>query len=305
MAGQIAELAHRTLRHDFRRINTRDARVILVDAAPQVLPPFGAKLGQVAKRSLEKHGVEVILGAMVTELDERGLTIQFKDGTTKRIDCSCKVWAAGVQANALTKTLSEQTGASLDRASRIAVNPDLTLPGHPEVFVIGDMMALDNLPGVAQVAIQGAKYASNEIQNRIANKPPQKPFEYADKGSMATISRFSAVVLVGRLRISGFVAWLMWLALHLVYLTGFKNRVAALGHWLVSFLGHGRQERVATEQQIYARRAMSRIEGGAAALASSPDEWNAVRARLEATAAEESRLTDTHQRGEHTKSASA
>ncbi len=305
MAGQIAELAHRTLRHDFRRINTRDARVILVDAAPQVLPPFGAKLGEVAKQSLEKHGVDVILGAMVTELDERGLTIQFKDGTTKRIDSACKVWAAGVQANALTKTLSEQTGASLDRAGRIAVNPDLTLPGHPEVFVIGDMMALDNLPGVAQVAIQGAKYASNEIRNRIGNKPPQKPFEYADKGSMATISRFSAVVLVGRLRISGFVAWLMWLALHLLYLTGFKNRVAALGHWLVSFLGRGRQERVATEQQIYARRAMSRIEGGAVALASSPDEWNAVRARLVATAAEESRLTDTHQRGVHKKSASA
>ena len=305
MAGQIAELAHRTLRHDFRRINTRDARVILVDAAPQVLPPFGAKLGQVAKRSLEKHGVDVILGAMVTELDERGLMIQFKDGTTKRIDSACKVWAAGVQANALTRTLSEQTGAPLDRASRIAVNPDLTLPGHPEVFVIGDMMALDNLPGVAQVAIQGAKYASKEILNRIGNKPPQKPFEYSDKGSMATISRFSAVVLVGRIQISGFVAWLMWLALHLLYLTGFKNRVAALGHWLVSFLGSGRQERVATEQQIYARRAMSRIEGGAAALASSPDEWNAVRARLEAIAAEESRLTDTHQRGVHTKSASA
>ena len=110
MAGQIAELAHRTLRRDFRRINTGDARVILVDAAPQVLPPFGAKLGQVAKQSWEKHGVDVILGAMVTELDERGLTMQFKDGTTKRIDSACKVWAAGVQANALTKTLSEQTG---------------------------------------------------------------------------------------------------------------------------------------------------------------------------------------------------
>ena len=149
---------------------------------------------------------------MVTELDERGLTIQFKDGTTQRIDSACKVWAAGVQANALTRTLSEQTGASLDRAGRIAVNPDLTLPGHPEVFVIGDMMALDNLPGVAQVAIQGAKYAARRSRTGSADKPPQKPFKYFDKGCMATISRFSAVVLVGRLRISGFVAWLMWLA---------------------------------------------------------------------------------------------
>jgi len=299
MAGQIAELAHRTLRRDFRRINTRSARVILLDAAPQVLPPFGAKLGQVAKRSLESHGVEVILGAMVTELDERGLTVQFKDGTSQRIDSACKVWAAGVQANPLTKTLSEQTGAPLDRAGRIGVNPDLTLPGHPEVFVVGDMMALDNLPGVAQVAIQGAKYAAKEINNRLRNKAPQGPFKYFDKGSMATISRFSAVVLVRNIRISGFVAWLMWLALHLVYLTGFKNRITALGHWFVSFVGRGRQERVATEQQIYARRAMQRIEGGAAALASSPHEWNAVRAQLEEQAAREAQLTDTHTRGVH------
>jgi NADH dehydrogenase len=205
MAGQLAELAHRTLRHDLRTINTRDARIILLDAAPQVLPPFGAKLGEVAQRSLEKRGVEVILGAMVTELDERGLTFQFKDGASQRIEAACKVWAAGVQANSLAKTLAEQTGAHLDRAGRVVVNPDLTLPGHPEVFVVGDMMALDNLPGVAQVAIQGARYAAKEIGNRRRNGPPQQPFTYADKGSMATISRFSAVVSIGRLHFTGFI----------------------------------------------------------------------------------------------------
>jgi NADH dehydrogenase len=305
MAGQIAELAHRTLKRDFRRINTRDARVILLDAAPQVLPPFGHKLGRVTKKSLEKHGVEVILGAMVTELDERGLTYAMKGEEPQRIEAACKVWAAGVQANPLTKTLSEQTGSPLDRAGRIQVNPDLTLPGHPEVFVVGDMMALDNLPGVAQVAIQGAKYAAKSIKNQIANKPPQPPFKYFDKGSMATISRFSAVVKVGKIQITGFVAWLMWLALHLVYLTGFKNRVTALGHWFVSFLGRGRQERVATEQQIYARRAMNRIEGGTAALASSPDDWNRVRAELEQRAEEEARLTDSNERGVHKEPAPA
>jgi len=155
------------------------------------------------------------------------------------------------------------------------------------------------------VAIQGAKYAAKSISNRVANKPPQKPFKYFDKGSMATISRFSAVVKVGRIRISGFVAWLMWLGLHLVYLTGFKNRVTALGHWFVSFLGRGRQERVATEQQIYGRRAIASIKGGTAALASSPDEWNKIRARLEATAAEEARLTDSNERGVHKETASA
>ncbi|KAA1421520.1 NAD(P)/FAD-dependent oxidoreductase [Nocardioides humilatus] len=297
MAGQIAELAQRVLRHDFRAINTREARVLLVDAAPQVLPPFGSKLGEVTKKSLEKHGVEVVLGAMVTELDERGVTLAFKDGTTQRVESACKVWAAGVQANALTRTLSDQSGAPLDRAGRIGVNPDLTLPGYPEVFVIGDMMALDNLPGVAQVAIQGGKYAAAAIDGRVKGKAPGKAFKYFDKGSMATISRFSAVVLVKQIKISGFIAWLMWLALHLVYLTGFKNRVTALGHWLVSFLGRGRAERAVTEQQVYARRAIQRIEGGTKSLASSPEEWNKVRMELEEQAAEQARLTDQQKRG--------
>src|SRR3954463_15705472 len=195
MAGQIAELAHRTLAKDFRRICTHDARVILVDAAGQVLPPFGAKLGAATARSLEKRGVEIKLGEMVTDVDERGIEIRRKDGTLERIEASTKVWAAGVQASPLGRTLAEQTGAPLDRAGRIGVNPDLTLPGHPEVFVVGDMISLDNLPGVAQVAIQGAKYAAKEIERRLANKPPLKPFTYFDKGSMATISRFSAVAL--------------------------------------------------------------------------------------------------------------
>src|SRR5918992_1514071 len=226
MAGQIAELAHRTLRRDFRAINTRSARVILLDAAPQVLPPFGAKLGARAQRELEKLGVEVVLGAMVTDVDERALTVQHKDGRTERIVTTTKIWAAGVQASSLGRTLSEQTGAPLDRAGRIAVNPDLTLPGHPEVFVVGDMISLDNLPGVAQVAIQGAKYAAKEIDGRIKGKPAQPPFKYFDKGSMATISRFKAVATVGRLRLTGFLAWLMWLGVHLFYITGFQNRVA-------------------------------------------------------------------------------
>ena len=299
MAGQIAELARRSLHRDFRSINTKQARVVLLDAAPQVLPPFGAKLGEVAKKSLEKHGVEVILGAMVTELDQRGVTLSFKDGTTQRIDCACKVWAAGVQANPIGKTLSEQSGAPLDRAGRVGVNPDLTLPGHPEVFVIGDMMALDNLPGVAQVAIQGGKYAARTIKGRVGGKSPLPAFKYFDKGSMATISRFSAVVLIKRFKLSGFVAWLAWLALHLVYLTGFKNRVAALGHWLVSFLGSGRAERAITEQQVYGRKAIQRIEGGTTSLASSSVEWNVVRAQLEWQAEENARLTDTNQRGAH------
>jgi NADH dehydrogenase len=302
MAGQIAELAHRTLRKDFRRVNTREARVILLDAAPQVLPPFGVRLGHKAKRHLEALGVEVQLGAMVVDVDERGLVVQEKDGTTRRIEAVTKMWAAGVSASPLGRILAAQTGAPLARAGRIGVNPDLTLPGYPEVFVVGDMIALNNLPGVAQVAIQGAKYAAREIQLRVEGKQPQPPFKYFDKGSMAIISRFDAVAMIGRLRLSGPIAWLMWLGVHLVYLTGFKNRLTALLHWAVSFIGRGRSERTTTEQQIFARTAMSRLERGAADLVSTPsagtsDAYDDRRAELEARAAEEARLTDSGERG--------
>src|SRR5690348_9062120 len=296
MAGQIAELAQKTLKRDFRSINTRKARVILLDAAPQVLPPFGAKLGAWTEKKLEEIGVEVQLGAMVVAVDERGLEVQEKSGERRRIEAVTKVWAAGVQASPLGKTLSEQTGAALDRAGRIAVNPDLTLPGHPEVFVVGDMVALDNLPGVAQVAIQGARYAAREIDGRLRGKAPQDGFKYFDKGSVATISRFSAVATVGKLRLSGFVAWLMWLAVHLFYITGFKNQVTALLHWTVTFIGNDRSERTVTEQQIFAREALKRLEGGTADLVSAPTPAQ-TREELEERAREEARLTDSNTRG--------
>ena len=242
---------------------------------------------------------------MVTDVDERGLEVKRKDGSTERIEAVTKIWAAGVQANPLGRTLSEQTGAPLDRAGRIAVNPDLTLPGHPEVFVVGDMIALDNLPGVAQVAIQGSKYAAKEINNRLHGKAPQPPFHYFDKGSMAIISRFRAVAMVGKLRFTGFIAWLMWLALHLIYITGFKSRITALLHWAVSFVGRGSSERTTTEQQVFGRAALGRLRGGATDLVSQPGSYEASRelldttrrAELEARAAEESRLSDDNLRG--------
>src|SRR5688572_1000832 len=305
MAGQIAELAHRTLTRDFRAISSHHARVILVDAAPQVLPPFGAKLGAWTEKKLADLGVEVMLGALVSEVDERGLVVKYKDGTEERISAVTKVWAAGVQASPIGKTLSDQTGAPLDRAGRIAVNPDLTLPGYPEVFVVGDMINLDNLPGVAQVAIQGAKYAAKEIEGRLRGKAPQPPFKYFDKGPMAIISRFNAVAMIGKLRLKGVIAWLMWLGLHLIYITGFKNRITALLHWAVSFLGRGRSERTTTEQQIFARSALARLRHGAADLVSEPGAYDAARemieetrrAELEAQAVEEARLTDAGVRG--------
>ncbi|NYI45000.1 NADH dehydrogenase [Nocardioides aromaticivorans] len=259
MAGQIAELAHRTLTRDFRAISTRQARVILVDAAPQVLPPFGAKLGKWTQEKLEKLGVEVMLGALVSEVDERGLTVKYKDGSSARIEAVAKVWAAGVQANPLGQQLSAQTGAPLDRAGRISVNPDLTLPGYPEVFVVGDMISLNNLPGVAQVAIQGANHAAKLINRRVNGFPRDDAFRYRDKGSMAIVGRFRAVAMVGRLRLTGLLAWLMWLVVHLFYIVGFKNRITSVMDWAVSFLGKGRSERTFTEQQIFGRLALAQV----------------------------------------------
>ena len=267
MAGQIAELAHKTLPSNFRAIDTRDSKVILIDGADQVLPPFGEKLGRKTQQALEKLGVEVRLDTFVTDVDERGLTIKHKeDESTEYVEAVTKVWAAGVQASPLTETLNKQTGAPLDRAGRIAVNPDLTLPGYPEVFVVGDMIDLNNLPGVAQVAIQGARYASREIKGRLQGKAPQEPFAYFDKGSMATISRFNAVAMVGKMRLTGLLAWLMWLVVHLVYMTGFKNQVTALFRWAVTFIGNDRSERAVTMQQIFAREAINRLQSGPASL---------------------------------------
>jgi NADH dehydrogenase len=193
-------------------------------------------------------------------MDATGIEVETERGH-ERIPSMTKVWAAGVSAPPLARQLAESTGAKTDRAGRIMVTPELTVPGHPEIFVLGDMMNLNDehgvqLPGVAQVAIQGGRYAARQVKRRLAGQPQDKPFRYFDKGSLATISRFSAVASIGKLRLSGFSAWLIWVAVHLFYLVGFKNRVTAVLHWAVSFLGRGRSERVATVQQAFARRAI-------------------------------------------------
>lgn len=259
MAGQIRELANRTLAHEFRRIDPSKARVVLVDGASQVLPPFGKELGVKTKKELERLGVEVVLDTMVTSVDDSGVTLKSADGTERRIPSICKVWAAGVQGNPLGKIVAEQTGAEVDRAGRVKVLPDLTLPGHPEVYVIGDLMAVDGVPGVAQGAIQSARYAAASITARIAGDAPPPAFAYHDKGSLATISKYEAVASIGRLRLTGFIAWLAWLLLHLVTITGFKQQVSTLVRWLISFLSNGRSERVTTNQQLVGRLAMEQL----------------------------------------------
>lgn len=266
MAGQIAELAEHTLKGAFRHIDPTRARVILLDAAPAVLPPFGERLGRRAAARLQKLGVEIQLGAMVTDVDRDGITVKDSDGTIRRIESACKVWSAGVQASGLGRDLAEQSAAELDRAGRVKVLPDLSLPGHPNVFVIGDMAAVEGVPGVAQGAIQGGKYVAEMIKAELggADQGQRAPFQYFDKGSMATVSRFSAVAKIGPLEFSGFVAWLMWLVLHLVYLVGFKTKITTLLSWAVTFLSTRRGQLTITEQQAFARTRLEQLAALAA-----------------------------------------
>jgi NADH:ubiquinone reductase (H+-translocating) len=257
VAGQIVELAERTLAGAFRTITPSDCRVILLDAAPAVLPPMGEKLGLKAQRRLEKMDVEVQLNAMVSAVDYKGISIKEKDGSERRIECACKVWAAGVQGSSLGKMVAEQSdGTETDRAGRVIVEPDLSIKGHPHVFVVGDLMCVPDVPGMAQGAIQGAHYVTKLIKNTIKGKDDpatREPFKYFDKGSMATISRHSAVAKVGKLEFGGYFAWLAWLVLHLFYLVGHRNRIAALFSWWISFVGRSRGQMAITSQMIYAR----------------------------------------------------
>lgn len=259
MAGQIRELAKETLRKDFRSIDPATARVVLVDGADQVLPAFGPKLGKATAKALRKLDVEVQLNSFVTEVDERGISLKRKDGSTERIEAFCKVWAAGVKGDGLGAIVAEQSGAELDRAGRVVVQPDLTLPGHPEVYVVGDLMSYPDVPGVAQGAIQSARHAAKDIRARVAGTKGPGKFKYTDKGSMATISKFSAVVMLGKVRITGFIAWVAWLFLHLLYIAGFKQRVTTLLSWCLSFVTNGRSQRVVTNQQMVGRLALEQL----------------------------------------------
>ena len=256
MAGQIAELAQRTLRDEFRSIDPAEAQVILLDGADQVLPPFGERLGRKAKASLEKRGVDVQLGAMVVDLDETSITIDDADGGRREIEAVTKVWAAGVAGSPLGKIVADQAGADVDKAGRVHVQDDLTLPGHEEVYLVGDMINLKGYPGVAQLAIQGGKYAADQIVRRVEGREPAGPFKYFDKGSMATISKYSAVAKIGPLNFTGVPAWLAWLAVHLIAMVGFKNRVTTLLSWIITFVGDSRNERVSTMRMVFARNAM-------------------------------------------------
>jgi len=260
LVGQLIELTRHSLRGNFRRIDPSQARIILLDAALSVLGSFPVSLQQRTARDLEEMGVEIHLGTMVTSVDADGIETNSAAPELRRIEAVTKIWAAGVEASPLGRVLAERAGTEVDRAGRVRVEPDLTLPGHPEVFVVGDLMSLNELPGVARVAIDSGRHAAETIERGLAGDTTTRAFHYRDRGATATISRFRAVGRFGRLRVVGFAAWLIWLGVHLGGLTGFKNRVLVLAHWTITFLGHGRPERAITEQQVFARRALETIE---------------------------------------------
>jgi len=247
LAGQIAELSRRALGWNFRRFDPKDARILLLDAVDTVLPPYPDRLRRRARRDLERLGVEVQLGSRVIGVDATGLDVE-----GGRIEARTKIWAAGVQAAPLGRLVAEHAGADVDRAGRVQVQPDCSLPGHPELFVVGDGMALNGLPGLAEVAMQSGHHAAKTITRGLRGQPAT-PFRYVDLGTMSTIARFRAVATVGRLQFAGLIGWLMWLVVHLVFLTGFKNRLAAVANWTVAFLGRGRRQRTITKQQVLAR----------------------------------------------------
>ncbi|HEX6619106.1 MAG TPA: NAD(P)/FAD-dependent oxidoreductase [Solirubrobacteraceae bacterium] len=249
MAGQIAEIA-RDMRGDFRTYDPRNARILLVEALDRVLTTFPESLSAKAQRSLESLGVTARLGESVVDVDEHSVTVKRGDETTERIATSTVIWAAGVNASPLARMLAEQAGEEVDRAGRLAVDGDLSVPGHPEVLAIGDMVSVRQpdgsalvLPGVAPVAMQQGRHAARVIRDRLGGRQP-KPFRYIDKGNLATIGRARAVADVKGVHLSGFIAWVTWLVVHLWYLIGFQNRLLVVIRWAFSFFTHGRGARL-------------------------------------------------------------
>ena len=243
ISGQIAELARRALKDNFRRFDPADqVKVLLFEGGKEILATFGDRLSAKGTKEIEKTGVEVHTSSIVTGVDADGVDVKGPDGTIMRYPAKTKIWAAGVAASPLAKMLADACGAEVDRAGRIKVQSDCSLPGHPEVFAVGDMMNLNDLPGVAEVALQTGVHAAKTIRRRLDGQEPQ-PFKYRDLGSMAAVSRRRAVVSFHGVRVSGWLGWLMWMFVHLAFLTGFKNRFKTVISWTLSFVGGGRTER--------------------------------------------------------------
>lgn len=259
LAGQFAEISKRIMKEQFTNINPADAKIILLDGAPQVLPPFGKKLGRKAQRTLEKMGVDVRVNAMVTNVDADTVTYKDKKGEEHTLHTSTKWWSAGVQANSLGKVVADQLGAETDRAGRVVVNGDLSVGSDRNVFVGGDMLG-NGTPGVAQGAIQSGEYIADRIDERVEaaeeagrDEKPQIPaaedFSYFDKGSLAIIGRYKAVAKIGKTEFTGLPAWLAWLGVHAGFLQGFRNKLVAAINWVQDVFTNDRPAMIVTYRQ--------------------------------------------------------
>ena len=250
IAGQIGELARDTLPRDFKSINSRDARILLVEMGDRLLSAFPASLSAKATRSLEQLGVTPTLNRTVVEIDDHGVSLEGPDESAERVAARTVIWAAGVRASDLASRLGELTGAEVDKAGRVTVERDLTLPGHPDVIALGDMVRVRDaadgvlhLPGVAPVAIQQGHYVGRLIAHRLQGRQ-SRPFHYLNKGNLATIGRGRAVADLGLIRLSGPPAWLIWLFVHIFYLIGSQNRLLVMLRWSISFVTRGRGSRI-------------------------------------------------------------
>lgn len=250
LAGALSEIARKTLKNDFRSIRPEEARIILLDASDRVLTAFPPKLSEKAERSLLRMGVEVRKGIKVVAVDEEGLTYEKRDGELERVPTKTILWAGGVKGTPLGRALAEATGAPADGRGRILVEQDLTVPGHPEIFVLGDLASVSQdgrpLPGVAQVAMQGGAFAAKVISARVRGKEPPRVFRYNDRGDMAVIGRAAAVGKVFGRNVWGWPAWLLWLGLHLAYLVEFQSRVVVFARWAIQYLTWARGARLIT-----------------------------------------------------------
>lgn len=260
LAGAISEIARDTLKDDFRAIRPEEAEILLLEGHPRVLPPFPADLSGAAERALIALGVRSRTGVRVTNIDAAGVEITTPAGT-ERIESHTVIWAAGVQANPLGRKLAAQTGAQTGRMGRVIVNPNLTIPDHPEIFVLGDLAECKGpdgnpLPGVCPVAMQQGRYAAKVIAARLEGRA-MGDFEYWDKGNMATIGRNMAVADLGRIHMDGFLAWLAWLFIHLLYIVGFRNRLLVALQWGFQYLTFNRGARLITGDSHPARPGLS------------------------------------------------
>ena len=250
LAGQIRELATKTLHEEFRRAHPEDCRVLLFDGGTEPLASFGEKLSARTSDALRALGVELHMGSTVTDVFPGGLKVRDHAGTETTFDAATVLWTAGVAAPAFATALAKATGAEQDKAGRILVRDDLTIASHPEIAVVGDIMSLRKLPGVAEVAMQAGHYAGRRIRREVTGQDPGGPFRYRDLGSAAYIARGRAVVSAGPLNLSGFVGWVFWLFIHIAFLTGFRNRIGALATWWVAFTRDIRRERAFTAREV-------------------------------------------------------